>query len=178
MEIRFSLSYEDYLQSQLYSASTESSVKKRRMILQIVLTLGYIGIGVYNYFVYGLSLATIAFAVVGVLFYFLYPMYSAWSYKNVLRKRTQIMFKDYVGKENKIILSKKAVQLVTIDNTSTCAVKDIEFFSELPDHFIFKLKLGQMLLLPKAEVENVDEFLAYVSSMNIEMRKETHWKWK
>lgn len=178
MEFKFSLSYDDYLQSQLYSASTEKSVKKRRLILQLILTAAYAGLAIYNYFAYGLQASTIAFLVFGVILYFAYPYYSAWSYKNVLRKRTQVLFRDYVDVENTLALSKVKIKLSVEDNVSTCSTKDVEYFAELPNHFIFKLKAGQMILLPKSAVESTQQLNSFVQSMRIEMREETNWKWK
>lgn len=176
MKIEFQLTSSDFLQHQLYTASTSELVRKKRRNSRMVVPLMYIGIGIY--FLYTNSvIMSVAFIAVGALWYFLHPLYTRRRYRNFYKKHIAEHFKNRINRNTELSIDSECLYLKDDLNESKISTKEIINLVELRDHFLIRLKTGMAVVVPKNNIYDED-FRAYFVKMNVEYKDERNWEWK
>ena len=180
MEIEFSAEKEDFLVHQLFVSSRSKytlSRRKRNRILIPVLYLAMAGL------LYALNMkaASIIFAIVAVLWFFLYPLYSRWLYKRHYARHIDEHYKGQIGKKGKLSVTEEHIGLVNEASDSKVKLSEVKNIFELPAHFLIQLESGVSLVIPKEKVASdlLCKFIEKLEEFTKMKRKdETNWKWR
>ncbi|RYF89706.1 MAG: hypothetical protein EOO00_09710 [Chitinophagaceae bacterium] len=181
MTLRFRVTAEDLLTNQLYYASTSERIRKKRKRNRIMVPLFYLIIAAIS-FTLAQPFLSIAFLVIGVLWYLFYP----------LRERRIYIrhFRNYVAERMKDVNDQYATFQITdghiIGQDGSTEIKmatsEILRIVELPTLILLRLKGGQSIIFPKAQLENIDivrdRLKALADKMNVRYEPEPDWVWK
>lgn len=181
-KIIYSLTEEDHLNYQLFTASQSAQVKKTRnrnrlLVSGILLALGLIVFAVFN------QIKTALVYAVGAAFtYFVYPVYQRYLYKKNYQKFIRETYQKNIGKSAELTFLDKKLILKNSEVNSEINYSLIEKISEVPETFYLKLNSGQSVIVPKRFVGNIDEFRNFckelASKLNIKFEELPDWKWK
>ena len=178
MNFQFKLSFDDFLQYQLYTVSQSKRVKKKKMRswIRIPALLGLLAI--YMSFK-NLDYAT-SYGILAATWALGYPLYFKWLYKRHFSKHIKENYKSKIGETINLSLTENT--LISEDDGSEAKIKFKEFADiiELPNNLILRTKKGDALIVPKTM--NDYKLLAPLliekaSKNNITWLNETLWKW-
>lgn len=181
MDHKFTLDENDFLTYQLYTASISGYTNKRRRITWISLTGVTFALGALLYDRED-PIIGYYFAVIGVLVFAFYPLYSRRRYRNFFRNHIQRHYSERFGKE--VILRLEEDQIYSFDDGSETIVKltELRAIVELPEHYLLGLEGGNSFILSKNKVENPkalkEEVEALSRKTRISIRRDTDWKWR
>lgn len=178
MKLHFQLTDSDYLEFQLYTASRSEFHKRRRRKLRLIIPVFYILFALYLYFVNQYVTIALIFLVIGFLWFFIYPLYSRWLYKNHFKKYVKTHYQNRVGKPIDIEFSQKFILAKDFTSESTIDVAKLNELVETKDHFFIKLATATSLIIPKREVNSQSEFKNIITGYGVEYVNELDWTWK
>src|SRR5690606_18390084 len=98
MEVKFNYTEKAFIDYQLYLASSSDVVKKRRQKNRLMIALIYLGIGLTGLLNNNYSLLII-FALLGLVWYLIYPLWSGKFYRNNFIKYVKKQNEGRIGKE-------------------------------------------------------------------------------
>ncbi|UII26235.1 YcxB family protein [Fulvivirga maritima] len=179
---QFTLEEDDYLTHQLYTASQSKSAANRRKVRWFLMT-GIMFLFSFFFYQKGNMWLTIYFAIIGVIVLILYPLYLKWLYQRHYRRYIKDKFSDKFGKT--ITLELYDDQLISKDEDDTqskFAYRTVDHITELPKHFLIKVKSGVALIIPKERVNDPEQLknkLTFISDFaNAAYLDQQKWKWK
>ena len=181
MKITYSIDENDYLTFQLFSASNSAVLKKRRFISRLVPAIAYLLLAV-TFFYQGNITMIIAFCLLAVVWYFLYPFHD----KNVYKRQYQKFIKENMNNKfgRPATLSFEAPMVKAKDEVSETKINysEIESITEIPEMFLLKLKTNQSFILPKDKIENWETlnsfFESFEANEGVPFYVLSNWKWK
>ncbi|SHG08855.1 YcxB family protein [Flavobacterium johnsoniae] len=182
MELKYTLTENDYLQQQLYLASKSKLIKKQRiksrlLVLIILLVIGFLFYMAQNIFL------TYYFGGSGVICFFLYPIYLKFYYQRHYRKYIKENFKNRIGIISTLLFKEDVLEAYS-ENIGSSEVKFSAFenISEIKDYFFIALKTGVSIMIPKSEIINIEavrsELKMITEKIGINFISELNWKWK
>lgn len=166
MEIRYSLTEEDYLNFNMFHVKNSKTAKRalnmQRFLMPIIfIVLSYVLSKVGNMSFFGLL---IAFLIVSILWITFYPKYF---YSYVFRN-TKKMIKE--GKndgllgEHHMVLSEEGIIDLTSNGETKVIWSGIQTLSEDKYNIYLYNSSVSAYILPKRELNNVDEMKTYLKS--------------
>lgn len=180
MNLKYSLNLDDYLQHQLYAASTTKSIKNKRLKNWITVTLLFVflafiinddGLFLKYYFV----VASIASLI-------LYPFFQRYQYKKHYLNYIKENYKNRFGKESNITFNETYLESIDFTGETKLNYSNIEKIIEISSHYFLKFNTGGTLIIPKLKIENNEEvkkeLLNLSKKLNIEYLTTLNWKWK
>lgn len=176
MKLNIQLTFEDFLEYQLYSSSKSKNQNKNRLISRIIIPIIYLFISIF-YFIDGGFKTGIIFLLIAAIWYFLYPFYSSWHYKRHFRKHIEENYKNRINKIVEITIGENS--LFTKENISESKISsnDLKSLIELKNHFFVKLSTDVSLIIPKKYIENQSKFKEILIGYGTEYVDETNWNW-
>ncbi len=186
MTLTYSLSEEDYLQSQLFLASKTKSVKKRRQKEWLIFSSAFSLLGI----IYALTLPRpeayyfIAYYLLGaVVFTFVaYPPYQRGYYLNHYRKYVNKTFKNKFDQETTTTFNNDIIEGADATGNSQLNLNQIGVIHETGLHIYLMLKTGSYIIIPKEKLKNVEELrellITISKKLSIDFISELNWKWK
>lgn len=178
MKLHYHLTDSDYLEFQLYTASLSEFYKKRRRNLRLIIPVFYILLALYFYFINWHVIVALIFLVIAAVWFFLYPLYSRWLYKNHFKKYVKKHYENRVGKPIEIEFSESSILAKDFTSVSTIDVTKLKELVETKGHFFIKLATDASLIIPKREVSNQSGFKDKITGYGIEYINELDWAWK
>ena len=181
MNLNYSLNKEDYLQHQLYNASTTESIKKKRLKTWAIVTFIFIILSFLFYQADNklLTYYFIAFSIITLIFY---PFYQRKQYKKHYAKFINETYKNRFDKESNIVFNDMNLETSDLTGESKINYSSLEKIIEISSHFFLKIKTGGSLIIPKSKVENVEKVRTKLKvlseKMKIDYSAELNWKWK
>ncbi|WP_445734367.1 YcxB family protein, partial [Mariniflexile sp.] len=156
MNLNYSLNKDDYLQYQLYNASTTESTKKKRLKTWIIVTFIFIILSILFYQADNklLTYYFIAFSIITLIFY---PFYQRNQYKKYYGKFIDETYKNRFDKESNIIFNDMNFETFDFTGESKINYSSLEKIIEISSHFFLKVKNGGTLIIPKSKVENMEK---------------------
>lgn len=181
MTFHYKISLYDFLTYQLHNASQSERVRKKRQRNKILIPIIYFGFGtmlLYQSQVIG----GCAFFVVGVLWFFVYPI---WEKHRYIRHYTSFLKESHTERVDKTVTMELEKDfIISKDNASESKIltTEVQEITELPTIILIKLKTGQSFVLPKKEIDVCDELISRLKSFSKDWRVEyydqTDWIWK
>jgi len=178
MNINYQLTNSDFLEYQLYASSKSELHKKRRFRARIIGATIYLLVGLYLVNENGDVGIGILFAVLAILWFALFPMYSRWRYKRHFQNFVEENYKNRINKP--VSIDFEGDFLNTKDGISESKIKGTELkeLIETKGHFFIKLATDLSLIVPKQSIDNQMGFKKRVTDFGAKYVDELNWEWK
>lgn len=182
MELKYSLTENDYLQQQLYLASKSNQINKQRKRARIAVPIILLVIVFLSYFNENLFEAYCS-AGAGIVWFFLFPIYLKRYYQRVFKKYVNENFKDRAGIVLSIAFKENALEVVSENiGKSEFNFSSFKNISEIENYFFIDVKASGNIMIPKAKIDNVEavknKLKTIAEKQGIEFISELDWKWK
>ncbi|KAA5540595.1 YcxB family protein [Adhaeribacter rhizoryzae] len=181
MTIEYTVTEEDFMTYQLYMATKSEVIKKRRQRNKIWISILYVALGVGLYYKDNSPFAII-FVIIGVLWFFFYPVYEKKRYYRHYKSFFRENLKERLGRLATLTFTDDFIMVKENGSESKLLTKEIEEIYDIPSIFIVKLKIGQAYILPKNQIKEVDLLKTRLEELarflNIPYSIETEWVWK
>ncbi len=181
IEYKYIIEKEDFLQHQLFAASNSKLISKTRYNSKILIPFFYLIIGL-GFYMMDQSIGGIIFVGIGVLWYFVYPLYLR---KKYLRYYTRYIDENYTnrfGKVESLSFEEEYIYSKNFVGESKMKISEIVEIFEILDYFYLKFSIGSTLIIPKAFVNNSIELEKEIKNMatrySIKHTVNLEWKWK
>jgi YcxB-like protein len=179
MTLKYSLNQNDFLQHQLFLASKTKSIKNRMNRTWLILSIAFLMIGIsfykndnFNFYFF------IFFSILTLLFY---PFYQKYHYKNHYLKHININYKYRFGVVSSLIFNENTIDSISEIGESKLNYTAFDEIDEIEKYFFLKIKTGGGIIIPKTEIENVEEFKIILNNLikkyNWKEIIELNWKW-
>ena len=178
MNIKYQLTNSDFLEYQLYTSSKSESHKKKRRNHRIIFPIVYFAYGFYLTNKDGNYTGIILFAIISILWFFLYPKYSQWRYKRHFRKHVKENYKNRINKFVEIDFDENFLNAKDYTSESKINGTELKELIETKYHFFIKLTTDLSLIIPKHSIENQTELKNCVTEMGATYIDEINWEWK
>ena len=181
MTVKFIIDESDYLTHLLYVASVSDTVKKKRQRSRVIIPILYIAMGIFLFSLDQLS-APIIFIVLGVLWYFLFPLWERKRYHNHYKASIKESYKDRLGKLVSFEFQDEYIIAQDEGTESKVLTTELKEIVEIPTTLFVRLKGGQSFILPKEKIENINglktRLKALGNHLNIPFIVKDDWSWK
>jgi len=182
IELNYNLSEEDFLNLQLFQASTNEHLKKQRVKEK------YRMLGIFALFTIVLfiddsfSFYAYFFLASFVLFFVIYPWWAPWFYKRMYKRQIAQQFKEIFPYFTRVTLDEKTIDIVSPKGNSHFPITDIKSIAETGDYFYLSIGNFIVLIIPKKQLNDLntvkDKLLRYNTTAGIPYSSQLNWKWK
>lgn len=182
MTIEFTLKKNDLLQLQLFLASQSEQIISSRKKTKWRVPLVYAVLGIL------LAVTTdkdfgIAFLVVGVLWFFIYPDILTKRYVRIYKKNIEENFLNRLNKPPVVLtFNDEYIEEIDYQGESKLKIKEIVRIDEVRDYCFLKFSSGVGLVIPVSRLSDREGFVEYLKNMaaknGIEFKVDMEWKWK
>lgn len=177
MNINYTLTNHDFLEYYLYASSRSKSHKKRRFRSRIIIPIIYLLFGFYSAKVDNNIGIGIVFALVAIVWFIFYPMYSRWRYKKHYQKHVKENYRNRINKPIEIDFDGDEINTKDFSSESRINGTEIKELVETKNHFFIILNSDMSLVVPKHSIMNQSEFKTRILDFGAEYIDELDWKW-
>ncbi len=181
MNIEFKIDENAFLVHQLYTASNSDHIKKKRQKSKVIVPLIYLALGIVFYIQSNIALS-ILFIVIGILWFFLFPMWEKYRYVKHYREFIKENYRDRLNKTSILEINNENIIAKDDGTESKVQTKEINEIIEIAECIFIKLKTGQSFILPKDKIDNIDELITRLKELaqhlNINYNIDNTWEWK
>jgi hypothetical protein len=181
MTIDYKIDENDFLTHQLFVASKSDRIKKKRQRSRVIVPLIYVAFGVLFFIEDNLPLSIIFF-IIGILWFFIYPI---WERRHYIKHYKGFIKENYKDRFNRIAtLEFNNDFILAKDNGSESKIltTEIDEINEIPSSIFVRLKGGQSFILPKdkiADIANITSRLKELTAyLKIKYDNDEKWEWK
>lgn len=180
----YELTEDDFLNLQLYHISTDEAARKQRKkekyrILGLSVFCGLILLfegdyQLYSYFFLGSAL----------LFFLIYPWWSAWFYKRMYKRQITETLKGSFPHTTKLLLDTDVIDVDTKNGYSRFTIHDVKSITETGTYFFITMSQFITVIIPKnrednTKTEEIENLLrSYEADYKVPYDKNIDWKWK
>lgn len=175
---RFILTEDDFLIYTLYNASLSALVRRRRQRMRWVVALLYCGLGTGLFLSGAGKTGGLVFMIFGILWFLLYPRYSAWRYKKVYRRMVGAQVKDRLHKPYEMEPGPEALLIRNATSESRITYEGVKTLVILPEHFLVQLREKPGLVVPRHAVPDTEAFTVFFVQKGIPLTPAEQWTWK
>lgn len=181
MTINYTISEEDLLTYQLYAASKSERILKQRKRNKLI-GLVYLPMALIFFLAKTYPVA-IMLVLVGILWFFLYPL---WDKKRIMNN-----YQDFINENQKERLGNLIQLEITGEfilakdkgSESKVQISELEKITEIPSLILLVLKGGISLAIPKQEIVSIhDQLITELKELafrlNIPYEMDLDWEWK
>ncbi|MFT5184299.1 MAG: hypothetical protein ACI84C_001429 [Flavobacteriales bacterium] len=177
MDLSYQLTEEDFMEYQMFQSSNSEPLKKRRLISRVILSLFYIAIAAYFKLIREQSGTAMIFAGAGVVWYFFYPTYAKWRYKNHFKRHIKANYQDRIGKSATLSIVSDGIDFDDSSGNAHVKAEALAHLIELKDYFLVTIDTGLSLIVPKHAIENQDDFKNQLMAFDMQYHDEREWIW-
>ena len=176
MKFQYKIEAEDFLEFQLYTASKDIIIQKRKLRSWILLPIAFSIMAIFSYLSQTYYLA-VYFTVLALVIGVFYPKYYRWRYKKHYASFIGRNYSKRFGQIAELEITKDFIR--SIDKVAEGKVKlsEIEYVSETPNHFYIKISTGMSFIIPKREIVTTVDIKSEFSKIGITVNDELNWKW-
>ena len=180
MLYKITLSAEDYLQFQLYTASQSPRIRKKRRqgwIITVLIPglLAALCLSWGNYFLFYYFLGFVALAA------FFYPYYSRHRYHKHYQNYIAEHYQGRIGIVQTLDFSPEQIESKSTIGEGLIHTREIKRITEIADYFFLRLSTDESLIIPKSQLSDlvtIKDYLRDLSQRNsCEYLEELNWKW-
>ena len=180
MTISYQLQEEDYLNYQLFVASRSERIVKKRKRNRLLVPVLYVLLGVAFASQASWALAG-TFVILGVLWFFLYPLWERNMYVKHYRNFIQEHYKQSRDKTLKLELNREYFWTSDGENESKIQCKEILDMWETGNQIFIRIQGGQAFILPKKSIPELETLIVFLKdlALKLEVKYEVdlNWKW-
>lgn len=151
MTIDYQIDENDFLTHQLFVASKSSRIRKKRQRNKIIFALIYTVFGLLSFLQDKVSLA-IFFFIIGLLWFFLYPLCEMRLYVRHYKSFINEKFKDRQGRIVTLEFANDYIIARDCGSESKVMTTEFEEIYEIPTIILVRLRGGQSLIVPKHKI--------------------------
>ena len=181
MTIDYKIDENDFLTHQLFVASKSDRIKRKRLRSKIIVPLIYVAFGLLFFFQDKVSL-TIIFFIVGLLWFFIYPLWERRHYIKHYKGFIKENYKDRLGRIATLEFSNDYILAKDNGSESKVLTTELEEICEIPTTIFVRLKGGQSFILPKDKITDFDNVKARLKELanhlKIKYATDEKWEWK
>lgn len=176
MKFEYKIELSDFLEFQLFNASRDPIIQKRKIKGWILLSIACALLAVFSFFSDALFLS-IYFVALAIVVAFFYPKYFNWRYKkqygNFILRNYSKSFGEIASLEitDQYLLSEDKIENKKIK------ISEIENISETANHFFLKTTSGMTFILPKREFPIGIDLRKKFAEIKVPIQDELDWKW-
>jgi hypothetical protein len=178
MTIEYKIDESDFLIHQLFAASKSDRIKRKRQRTKVIPSLIYFAFGLFFF----LKDKSITFLIIGLLWFFIYPLWESRHYIKHYKGYIKEVFKDRFGRSLTLMFSNDFIIAKDNGSESKVLTKDLEEIYEIPSTIFVGLKDGQAYILPKDKIANIDNVKARLKELadylKIKYIVDEKWVWK
>lgn len=181
MTIEYKIDENDFLIHKLYVTSMSDIIKKKRQKNKVIVPLVYVAIGLLFFFQGKLALAIICF-IVGLLWFFIYPLWERRRYIKHYQDLIKENYKNRFGKTATLEFSNDFILAKDNGSESKVLTTELEKINEIPTTIFIRLKNGQSFILPKNKIINIGNVTTRLKELatylKIKYDIDEKWEWK
>ncbi len=181
MTIDYKIEESDYLTHQLFIVSKSDRIRRKTQRSKILIPLIYVALGLLFLWQDNSSL-TILFIILGLLWYFIYPLWEQRYYINHYKGFIKENYKGNFGRTITLEWNNEYFLAKDKGCESKVLTSELEDICEIPTIIFVRLKGGQSFILPKDKItdfENVKTSLkALAEHLKINYNLDENWEWK
>lgn len=181
MTLTYSLDQNDFLQNQLYIASSSKTLKKKRKSAWLGSTSALFLLSII-FLYFGNTLFFFYFLLVSILALILLPTYQRKKLKKHYSNYITENYQYRIGKIVNIHFTESDIHTQDITGETTIRLSEIENITETTDYFYIRMKTKHVLIISKLKVYNpydVKVELQRISQkLNVDFVEDLNWKWK
>ncbi len=181
MTLTYSLTQDDYLNYQLFTASLSDRVRKQRRRRWIISSGALLSLS-WLFYQNEDSILTYYFLICALLSIIFYPFYSQWYYKRHYKKYVAETYKNRFGKISNITISHEQIHDIDEAGELKVPISELQKIYETGIYFFLTLKSGSTLIIPKLKVDNVaivkKELKIITAKQQIDFIELLSWRWK
>lgn len=181
MTIGYKIDENDFLTHQLYIASKSDRIKKKRQRSRVMVSLIYVAFGLLFFIEDSLSLSIIFF-IIGILWFFIYPLFERRHYVKHYKGFIKENYKDRFNRISTLEFNDDFILAKDNGSESKILTTEIDEINEIPSTIFVRLKGGQSIILPKdkiADIANVTSRLKELAEyLKIKYDIDEKWEWK
>jgi len=181
MEIKYTLSENDFLEHQLFTASKTDRIKKQRRKSWMIVTFTFFVLSLFflkneNQF---LVFYFLGFGILSLIFY---PLYQRKHYKRHYLNFIKEIYKNRFNETATLRFEDDYIETNDLNGESKINYSALEETNEIKDYIFLKLKMGGSIIIPKIKIENFDAFRIELNKIskkhNLKNNVELNWEWK
>lgn len=180
MTYTFSLSQTDYLNHQLFFASTVLNAREQRKNNQIIWTVTYLLLA-FCFYAEKKQLLSVFFLIAGIAWVIFYPAYVRNRQQKHFEKHVNTMLVDKFDKVCTVTIDDQMLHSLEENYEFKIALSEIKQVYETSDYFYAQLKSGLTYIFPRQKIENVDTLedqLRDIADKNqVSYTEILDWKW-
>ncbi len=181
MTIDYKIDEKDFLIHQLYLASKSDRIRKKRQRNKVIVPIIYLVLGLLL-FLGDKFLLAIIFVILGVLWYFIYPIWEKRHYINHYKSFIKENLSDRLDRITTLEFNKDYILAKQNGNESKILTIELEEICEIPTIILVRLKSGQFYILPKDKISNIDDITVRLKELadylRIKYSIDEKWEWK
>lgn len=177
MTLEYKIDEQDFLDFQLFTASKSDRINKKKRNGWILLTAGSIVVACYFYLNENNPM-TIYCGVVAVVTGIFYPRYFKCRYKKHYKTYIKENYSKRFGQVETIEINNDSILSKDKTGEGKINLSEIEKIDETDNHFFLKISTGLSLIIPKKELESVNELREKFKNVGLTVQDETNWTWK
>ncbi len=164
MTIDYKIDENDFLTHQLFVASKSDRIKKKRQRSKLIVALIYVVFGLLFLLQDKISLAIIFF-IIGILWFFIYPIWERRHYINHYKRFIRENYKDRLGRTATLEFNNEYILAQDNGSESKILTIELEEICEIPTTILVRLKGGQSFILPKDKITDFDKVKARLKEL-------------
>lgn len=180
MTLDYTLTQEDFLTYQLYTANHSERIQKKRKKARYIVPIIYL-VCAYVMYLTGDGVATV-FIALAIIWFLVYPTWTRYRYKKHYQSFVKEQFKNYDNRIVSLTIDDDFIYTKDEGSESKITLTEIQEISELPTLFLIKIKTAQSLVISKAGIDNSEKVKLKLESIaeryNTPYHKHLDWKWK
>ena len=180
MNLVYRLQHKDYLKQQLYQASKNKSIQKRKVRSWMLLSIAGLIMSVVLYDSES-SLMFCFSACITTLTIVFYSVYFKNRFKQHYIKFISETYRKRFGKESNITFEASFIASIDMIAEAKINYSVFEEIIEISTHFFIKMETGGSLIIPKNAVQNLKKLNTLLQDLakelKIEYTVELNWKW-
>jgi hypothetical protein len=180
MKIEYTLEENDYLEFQMFSSATSPNQirtrKKSKWLLMISFTvLAFINLTT------GDKIGGIVFTLLAILAFFVYPYWQKRHHKRHFKNHINEVNKPSFGIKNTLDIDDNFILSKSNGIEGKIPCSEVKEIIELKEHFFIVLNMYQAFILPKSQIQLIEDFRAFLkdfsTKLNIDYSVMNNYYW-
>ncbi|WP_107039147.1 YcxB family protein [Brumimicrobium mesophilum] len=177
MEIAYKLTEKDFLDFQMYTASKNERINKKKNKSWILIVAASLILGIYFYFQNNIftSIYCLSFSIITGLFY---RKYFIWKHKKHYQNFIKENYSKQFGKPIKLNFGNEYIHSSDKTEEGKFKLSEIEIINETHYHLFLKISPSMSIIIPKRELLDIQSLKKHIAFVGIKINTELDWTWK
>lgn len=179
--IQVKLSQNDYLKFQLFVASQDDSIIKKRKKSRLSVSIVYACLAILLFLTTSTLFIEFVFLIIAILWYLLYPKYSKYRYEKHYKNHIANHYQNRVDKTSEMQINGNVIFSKGLTGQSEVFINSVESIIEIDTHYFIKIETGESFIIPKALDQLNNDIYGFINRLEeltkLQIIKKLNWKW-